>query len=110
MHSDGAHDEYAAGTYVPETTEMAIEIIDQMKGCWVCHPELNLAQKPYTPRKASQATGTRNQGVRRPQLNHKAQCLHPQTPEARKACKNRYWAELAKAEADATKAHEQFSK
>jgi hypothetical protein len=32
------------------------------------------------------------QNSRRPALNHKALCSHPQTPAARKACKEAYWA------------------
>lgn len=55
--------------------------------CWICHPELNLAQR-FT----AGNTGPRKQGVRRPQLNHKGH-NHPQTPAARRACKQAFWAQ-----------------
>jgi hypothetical protein len=98
-HSDYAHDEILAVPAAERTEEQANEI----KGCWICYPELNEAQKEYKPRKAAAASSTpRVQGTRRPQINHKATCLHAQTPEARRACKTAYWAEQAKAE-EATK-------
>lgn len=87
-HSDGDHNAIlallAAGdaaTENPDEDEMKF-----MEGCWICHPELNLAQKPV---KAS--TGAKAQGARRPQLNHKGH-NHPQTPAARRECKRLFWA------------------
>lgn len=54
-------------------------------GCWICHPELNLAQQ------GKGTTGAvKVQGTRRPQLNHKGHS-HPQTPAARRACKKAFW-------------------
>ena len=55
--------------------------------CWICHPELNLAQKA-----TKGSTGPKVQGTRRPQLNHKGH-NHPQTPAARRACKAAFWAQ-----------------
>lgn len=63
--------------------------------CWECHPELNEAQRPYTPRTRTQPA---SQAPRRTQLNHRTQCKHPQTPAARRACREAYWAEQAKAQ------------
>lgn len=59
----------------------------EAEGCWICHPKLNLAQK-FT----AGNTGPRKQGARRPQLNHKGH-NHPQTPAARRACKQAFWAQ-----------------
>lgn len=75
-HNDEGHDEPTIAT--PELTD----------GCWICHPELNLAQKPK-----GKSTGPKTQGTRRPQLNHKGHS-HPQTPAARRACKAAFWASL----------------
>jgi hypothetical protein len=58
-------------------------------GCWICHPELNLAQKSDERHFGV----TKAQGTRRPQLNHKGHS-HPQTPAARRACKAAFWASL----------------
>lgn len=68
-HSDNGHDEDNKGA-----------------GCWLCHPELNLA-------KNAPAKGTRkgHHSPRRPQINHKA-CQHAQTPAARRECRKAYWA------------------
>lgn len=63
--------------------------VDRMAECWECHPELNEAQKPYAPRQRRQPA---EQAARRTQLNHKSQCTHPQTPAARRACREEYWA------------------
>lgn len=62
-----------------------------MQDCWICHPELNLAQKE----KKATSTGPKAQGIRRPQLNHKGHS-HPGTPAARRACKLAFWASVAK--------------
>lgn len=88
QHSDHAHNaireivEHAGDAQLSESdkTELAF-----MATCWICHPELNLAQKPVATR-----TGTRVQGTRRPQLNHQGHS-HPQTPAARRACKALFW-------------------
>jgi hypothetical protein len=57
--------------------------------CWECHPDLNEAQRPYTPRTRRQPAAA---SARRTQLDHKHQCKHPQTPAARRACREEYWA------------------
>lgn len=96
-HGDHDHDGIAAGEVVYGLTTHKTEADFQawleveksyMEHCWICHPELNLAQKPV---KAS--TGARKQGFRRPQLNHKGHS-HPQTPAARRACKAAFWAAM----------------
>lgn len=56
-------------------------------GCWICHPGLNLAQKPYV--KKEQAG---HHSPRRKQLNHRTQCTHPQTPIERRKCREKFWA------------------
>lgn len=53
-HSDYGHDE----TSETVVAEGADESGHRVTGCWICYPELNLAQKPYTPR-----TGTSRVGV-----------------------------------------------
>lgn len=65
------------------------EVKDEAKECWICHPELNLAQKPVKAKAASKNAGY----VRRPQFNHKGHA-HPQSPAARRACKTAFWASL----------------
>lgn len=96
-HSDYDHEGLNAGTieYGMTTHKTRAEfeawLADEKegaKGCWICHPELNLAQKPA---KAA-STGPKKQGVRRPQFNHKGHS-HPQTPAARRACKEAFWAQ-----------------
>lgn len=57
-----------------------------MAHCWICHPELNPNTEP--------ATG--HHSPRRKQLNHRTQCSHPQTPKARRDCRNAHWAAQAK--------------
>lgn len=76
-HNDEGHDEPTIAT--PELTD----------GCWICHPELNLAQKPVHKGQH----GPQGSFTRRPQLNHKGH-NHPQTPAARRACKTAFWASL----------------
>lgn len=105
MHSDHDHEGLAAtpegqipagwweGSTIKRTkaeklAEVAAER-QRMAECWECHPELNEAQKPYAPRQRRQPT---EQAARRKQLNHKSQCKHPQTPAARRACREEYWA------------------
>jgi hypothetical protein len=81
-HSDADH----KSINLAELTEdEALEV----QGCWICYPELNLAQKPA---KAG-TNGPKKQGTRRPQLNHKGHS-HPATPAARRACKAAFWASL----------------
>lgn len=83
-HSDYGHD--VDGPEVEPSGED--EVNKRVKGCWECYPELNEAQRTYTPRTRKPAT----QGTRRTQLNHKTQCKHAQTPAARRACREAYWA------------------
>jgi hypothetical protein len=68
-----------------DLSEAEQDELSAMESCWICHPELNLAQKP----KAA-STGPKAQGDRRPQLNHKGHS-HPQTPAARRECKKAFW-------------------
>jgi len=83
-HSDAAHSKIDLAN-MTEAEEL------ETRGCWFCFPELNLAQQP-----AGKSTGTKKQGVRRPQLNHKGH-KHPQTPAARRECKKAFWAKVAEA-------------
>lgn len=88
-HSDNAHDSIATlAAAGKELTPSAQEELNTfMVDCWICHPELNLAQQP-----AKAASGApKKQGTRRPQFNHKGH-HHPQTPAARRACKEAFWA------------------
>lgn len=95
-HSDANHDAIAAevadkgGDPASYLSKNDLAELDFMATCWICHPELNLAQKP-----AGKSTGPKAQGTRRPQLNHKGHS-HPATPAARRACKLAFWAEYAK--------------
>lgn len=98
-HSDHNHDRIAkeGGFTLAETTFKTQEDLDAylveernyMEQCWICHPELNLAQTWKPGHKGSKA-----QGARRPQLNHKGH-KHPQSPAARRACKLAFWAAMA---------------
>lgn len=65
-HNDNDHEGEAAGTDVTE-------------GCWICHPELNLAKRPAR-------VGHTNTATKGPHRSHKA-CGHPLTPAARAACR-----------------------
>lgn len=60
--------------------------------CWICVPELNLAQKPYIKKETKG-----HHSPRRPQINHRA-CQHAQTPKARRDCRTAFWAAKATAE------------
>lgn len=82
-HSDEGHDNY--GPDSPAGDEQPF-----MAGCWICHPELNEAKRPV---KAGSTKG--HNSPRRKQLNHRTQCKHPQTPAARRACREAHWAEQA---------------
>lgn len=92
-HSDGNHDDIAAGTLKFEETTFKTKeafntwLAEEREGCWICYPELNLAQKP-----AKAAGAKKVQGFRRTQLNHKDMCTHAQTPKARRTCKEAFWA------------------
>lgn len=83
-HSDSSHED-------PEGSH-SLDLANEMDSCWVCHPELNLATD-RTPRKAKAG----HNSPRRTQLNHRTQCTHPQTPQARRACREAFWALEAKA-------------
>jgi hypothetical protein len=92
-HSDGDHENIAAGNVVfgmtTHKTRAAFEawLKEEREGCWLCFPELNEAKKP-----ARGVAATKVQGFRRTQLNHKDMCTHAQTPKARKTCKEAFWA------------------
>lgn len=90
-HSDNNHDAIQAIIEQQGPTGLSENEAEEarvfMPGCWICHPELNLAQQVPT-KKATPAK--KEQGFRRPQLNHKGHS-HPQTPAARRACKALFW-------------------
>jgi hypothetical protein len=96
QHSDSAHDRIlaeveAANGFTTELSEVdKAEYESFMPECWICHPELNLAQKPAS----KGAHGPTGGFTRRPQLNHKGHS-HPATPAARRACKALFWAQTA---------------
>lgn len=71
-HSDGAHDDIAAGTY--ENVDEAV----YMESCWICHPELNKAKAP--------AKVGHTNTIAKSYHSH-ATCKHPVTPKARAACR-----------------------
>lgn len=88
-HQDNNHE--AIKQFGPQTDYEVSEQDDFMVNCWICHPELNLAQTW----KGGTKGGTKKQSARRPQLNHKGH-KHSGTPAARRACKAAFWAEMAK--------------
>jgi hypothetical protein len=92
-HNDCGHDEPTIRT--PELIE----------GCWICHPELNEAAN-WKPGKAKTAPASKATYVRRTQLNHKGHS-HPQTPKARRTCKEAFWAWAASTDGpkDLTREH-----
>lgn len=55
--------------------------------CWFCDPSKNEAAKPYAKRETKG-----HKAPRRTQLSHTG-CVHAKTPKARRACRNRFWAE-----------------
>jgi hypothetical protein len=79
-HSDGNHGAF-------DLEDLTAKQAEEVDGCWICFPELNLAKKPAKAIGAKKA-----QGFRRTQLNHKDMCTHAQTPKARKTCKEAFWA------------------
>lgn len=102
-HTDDGHEAMNPDAMNPSAHEL--EILDTMKDCWICHPELNKAAN-WKPGKAKTAPATKATYVRRPQLNHKVH-THPQTPKARRACKEAFWAWAASTEGpkDLTQEH-----
>jgi hypothetical protein len=85
LHSDSNHDDILSHPAETRTGEM----LEEIQGCWICYPELNLAQKVTS---LSGTTKPKAQGARRPQLNHKGHS-HPATPAARRECKKLFWAQ-----------------
>jgi hypothetical protein len=81
VHSDYGHED-------PECVAKGYDTEQELAECWTCHPELNEAQREYEPRQRKASA----QGTRRQQLNHRTQCKHAQTPAARRACREAYWA------------------
>lgn len=81
-HSDYSHED-------PECVAKGYDEQSELDKCWECHPELNEARREYTPRIRRQPAST---SPRRQQLDHKHQCKHPQTPAARRACREAHWA------------------
>lgn len=90
-HSDWGHD---ANGPVAEANDEE-EHGKRVKGCWICYPELNMAQ--VEPKAKAKAKTTKEASARRKQLNHRTQCTHPQTPAERRKCREAFW------QAEATK-------
>jgi hypothetical protein len=99
-HNDGDHEtvqesledvEYGKTNHKTEAEYLAWLKVqrEEVAGCWICYPELNLAQKEP---KAKKTGAAKTQGFRRTQLNHKEMCTHAQTSKARRTCKNAFWA------------------
>jgi hypothetical protein len=86
-HGDAGHDGILAKQEALSDSGLSPEEQDEISGCWICFPKLNKAQN-WKPGKK----GTKKQGFRRTQLNHKEMCTHAQTPKARRTCKNAFWA------------------
>jgi len=99
QHSDYGHDgilqDVAANPGKNPVTFLSADDFSEYEGymtqCWICHPELNLAQR----KTHSGQHGPHGSFTRRPQLNHKGHS-HPQAPAARRECKKLFWAEMAK--------------
>lgn len=93
QHSDHNHDAILAevedngGSTADLSKYDKAEYESFMPRCWICHPELNLAQRGKKHQDQHSVAGF----TRRPQLNHKGHS-HPQTPAARRACKKAFWA------------------
>lgn len=98
-HSDRGHDADAAEVAKSTDEDTADK---RVEGCWICYPELNMAQREHTPRTSKSGSGKAG-AARKPQLNHRTQCTHPQTPEARRECRKAFWAAEAAKQAKATK-------
>jgi hypothetical protein len=60
---------------------------EEIDGCWICFPDLNLAKKP------AKVKGTHVQGERRAQLNHRGHS-HAATIKARRASKELFRAKV----------------
>lgn len=73
IHSDNAHDD-------EDAVAKGYDTADSIANCWVCHPELNLAND-RTPRR----TGHTNT-VAKSRTSH-ADHHHPRTPEYRALCR-----------------------
>lgn len=74
-HSDGGHDAIKAGTFVADNhTAMDMQI------CWICNPEMNLAQKVTTPRTGHTNTVAKTR-------NSHAGHGHLHTPADRATCR-----------------------
>jgi hypothetical protein len=84
LHSDSNHDDILSHPADTRTGEM----LEEIQGCWICYPELNLAQREIHKGQH----GPQGSFTRRPQLNHKGHS-HPQTPAARRECKKLFWAQ-----------------
>lgn len=70
-HSDNGHDVDADGNPTGEYTE----------GCWICHPELNLAAKPASERAGTSRSGMRLTVPIRAAAKAKAEAVKAQLPE-----------------------------
>ena len=80
-HTDFGHNEILAIAAEQRTAEQ----IEEIKNCPVC-----AGTEPTGPE-----TRTGHRSPRRPQLNHRRDCSHPQTARARRACRKAHWAAQA---------------
>jgi len=98
-HSDNGH--HAINARVEAADGFTTELTDWeksewegfMQSCWICHPELNLAQTQKSTKVQDQRNSSVAGFTRRQQLNHKGHS-HPATSAARRACKEAFWASL----------------
>lgn len=78
-HSDYGHDD-------PDCVAKGYDTEASIAACLVCQDKDPTEQAPTTRNQPA------TRAARRTQLNHKRDCKHAQTPEARRACRTAYWA------------------
>lgn len=85
-HSDDGHDhlirtlEVGRQARVDNIAQLEAEVALEIEGCWICHPELNEAQKAHTPREGHANTIAKN-------YTSHANCNHASTPADRAKCR-----------------------
>lgn len=86
-HNDDNHDALKNGGADAdefETGELAA-ILETMENCWICHPEMNLAQKPRNERAGTSRAGMRLTVSIRAAAKAKAEQVKAQLPDGYKA-------------------------
>jgi hypothetical protein len=117
-HNDSDHDtilesledvEYGKTNHKSEAEYLAWKKAqeNEIDGCWICYPALNEAAN-WKPGKAKNTPASKATYVRRTQLNHKGHG-HPQTPKARRECKEAFWAWAASTDGPKDLTEEHFA-